>query len=161
MLAGASLRLQLRPGPNARRAGLLCAVAALVIAVVVSPALVIPLDLGFHRGLSLLLGYSGDDTGLRMSLHAALMLAGTATALVMVGQSHRRECCPVSIWLANLAIRIQRRGAGGGGVRQQHGLHAALANFEPSLRRAGDSGRWHPPGAARRPQPGHCVFPQQ
>jgi len=104
MLAGASLWLQLRPGPNARRAGLLCAVAALVIAVVVLLLRWYSLDLGFHRGLSLLLGYNGDETGLRMSLHAALMLAGTATALVMVGQSHRRECCPVSVWLANLVI---------------------------------------------------------
>ncbi|MBL9213805.1 MAG: PAS domain-containing protein [Opitutaceae bacterium] len=104
LLIGASLWLQLRPGVKTQRAGVFCAVAALVIAVVVLLLRWYALDLGFHRGLSWLLGYGGDESGLRMSLHAALMLAGAATALVMLGQNQRRDCCPVAVWLANLVI---------------------------------------------------------
>jgi PAS domain S-box-containing protein len=110
LLAGASLLLQLRAAPAARRAGVICAAAALVIAVVVLLLRWYAIDLGFHRGLSLLLGYKGDETGLRMSLHAALVLAGVAAALVMLGQSRRRDCCPVSVWLAILVIGFSAAG---------------------------------------------------
>jgi len=104
VLAGLGLWLQLRPTPASRRAGVICAGVALLIAVVVLLLRWYDLDIGFHRGLSFLIGYGGGDDGLSMSLHSALLLAGAAGSLVMLGQSARRDCCPVSAWLATLVV---------------------------------------------------------
>lgn len=104
VLASLALWLQLRPGTGARQAGLILAGSGLGIAVLVLLLRWYDLDLGFHRVLSHLLGYGGDETGLRMSLHAALMLAGANAALLLLGQRSKRDCCPVSAWLANLVI---------------------------------------------------------
>jgi PAS domain S-box-containing protein len=104
LLAGFSLWLQLQPGPGAPRIGTILAAIGVGIAGIVLLLRWYDLDLGFHRVLSHLLGQGADDPGLSMSLPSALMLAGANAALVMLGQRPKRDCCPVSAWLATLLI---------------------------------------------------------
>ncbi|WP_414661716.1 PAS domain-containing protein [Horticoccus sp. 23ND18S-11] len=106
LLAGVSLWLQLRTAPLARRCGLTSAAIALLVALAALAHELFQVDLGLDRLLASALRSDADSTPLRMSVHAALIIAASAVALVGLRQARSAVKWPISAWMANLVIGL-------------------------------------------------------
>jgi hypothetical protein len=106
ILVGLSLFLHLGRHRVVKQAADICLGVALFISLAVLALRWYQVDLGLHGLLSRLMGYGGEVSGLRMSLHAALVLTGIGAAVLALRQTTARDRWPVSAWLANLVIGL-------------------------------------------------------
>ncbi len=130
-LCGMALWFQVRAGPGLRRLGVGLAGVAFVLAALVLLVRWYQLDLGLHRALAAVLGQEGEDGALRMSLPSALLVAGSAAALIFLPQRVRRECSPVSTWLATFVIGFGLAGLVATGFAESTAISLQLRQSAP------------------------------